>query len=178
MLSWLIASALIAILALGAWYFKYRHRYIGFGWVLDHYKEDGSTRIVSHLLKSPAGREKIPLGSQLLKWNEVNFEKLTREEFQKRLEKLQPLRIGEEAVSRIRYPENAITKHLDNDTFVVRMRAEIIQGPIPVHRDYSFFPLQDDEWRYKRGMAVCKRTGQWFPTVRLSEEALDRTIRK
>lgn len=144
---------------------KYIHSHIGIGCILRH--KDGSVYIEARLLKGPAGRAEIPNGCKILSWNEFPMQFQTREEFFEAWERIRPQQVGESV---------SIWYEWQGQKHYACVTAERIYTTIPTYAPPLPYP-QDDEWRIKRTLRECKKTGQWVMGHRLSETALDEILR-
>ena len=163
---WWLAILLVVIAVI--WYigYKFFNRYIGCGMHIEHFK-DGTVRISARLIDSPAGRAGIANGAELLEYNGFATQGLGKEVFQERMDELKPREVGDEVRCRVRQ---------DGEEKTVVMAAEMIEGPIPDWSGHGFIPF-DEQGDWHQGMAVCRRTGQWIPTARLSDSAIRRIFR-
>lgn len=153
------------------WTWKLSRRYVGIGAVFGYYNSDGKALkgvfVLSRLLDSPAHRADIRKWDQLLEYNGTPMRFDTQgaltEFFKKELGALQ---VGDRVRCKIKR---------DGKTFDVVAEAAIIQGSIPVHLPQALpSPGDDDYGDYHHGVTVCERTGEWVPTMRLSDGKLMR----
>ncbi len=159
-------ACLLIFVAVGWLVLRWSQGYIGYGMMLDYSARTKSVYVASRLLKSPAGRAHVRIFSKLIIYNDVPMFFDTKEEFLAAWKKLKPHQVGD--VARCQFD-------IGDNVHNVTMAAEMIYGSIPVYGPP--LPPQDDEWRFKRGLVVCKRTGQLVPIVRMSNAVFDRIFR-
>ncbi len=163
----MVGVCLLAALLLARLGYRKYHRHVGIGVVFDHYP-NRKVILVSRLLESPAARAGLSKGDRLISYNGQSMEDLFYSEFNRAFEAVAPKKAGDIVRCVIARGETQLG---------FEMRAETIQGPIPIHP----FPsaVSDDERPYiKEGLAVCRRTGEWIQTRRLSDYALDKIFNR
>lgn len=162
---------LVIFLLAGWWKWKRSRQYVGIGAVFGYYNSKGKALngvfVLSRLLDSPAHRADIRKWDQLLEYNgtpmRFNTQGALTEFFKKELKTLQ---VGDRVRCKIKR---------DGKIFDVVAEAATIQGSIPVHLPQVFPSLYDEDYGdYHYGLAVCERTGEWVPTMRLSDGKLMR----
>lgn len=159
---WLLVLAGIVALGFGILWFntKPEKPYIGYGWKLGW--RDGHVYVLSRLLKSPAGRAGVRIGSRVRTYagHEMNFESaIAFREFMENLVRPEP---GASATFCLSVGDTEET---------ITMVAEKIFPPIPY---YPPLPPLDPSRRHlvNEGMFYCTLTGQIVPTRSVSYEAL------
>ena len=170
----LTAFVFLAVFALAVrWVWKLSRRYVGVGAVFGYYDSTGKALkgvyVLSRLLDSPAHRADIRKWDQLLEYNGTPMRFTTQGELSEFFKKeLKSLQVGDRVRCKIKR---------DGKIFDVVAEAATIQGSIPVHLPQAFpSPHDADYGDYHYGLAVCERTGEWVPTMRLSDGAISRFL--
>lgn len=171
-LNWVVLAPLllVAVVIVAVGFYRRWRRYVGFGFMLGYYDEGRiveGVRVLSRLIESPAGRAGIQ------KWDRivgVNDEVLS-------IKKPGELTAFWGKFSRTLKAGDRVKFNIQRgfDTFEVELVAEVIQGPIPVHLPRARPSPDDVDYHdYHYGMAVCTRTGEWVPTMGLSDSVIKR----
>ena len=153
------------------WVWKFSKRYVGIGTVFGYYNSEGKALngvfVLSRLLDSPAHKAGLQKWDQLLEYNGTPMQFDTQgalTEFFKK--ELRTSRVGDRVRCKIKR---------NKKVFDIVAEAAVIQGSIPVHLPQVFSSPHDDDYGdYHYGLVVCERTGEWVPTMRLSDGKLMR----
>jgi hypothetical protein len=144
---------------------RYYKSYIGYGWVLEYDKKSGFGRVLSRLVKGPAGKAGVYHGDLLLSLDGRPLSFASGKDmvaFWKR--ELASLKMGDKKKFVLRRGE---------ETFARTLEVELILGSIPVYEPLA--ELTDEDRTYiKEGIAYDTRVGQWFQTRRMSDAAFNR----
>jgi hypothetical protein len=160
-----IALLIIATLALGYGSWRWSRSHVGFGILFIHFK-DGRVLVEARLLDSPAHRAGLYRYEELLAYKGRPVTGLPKEEWKRVMEEVGVKQVGEKA--RLTFKR---TRDGQDEVFDVEMVAERIWKQIPDWGPPTFVPESErDIWH--QGMVICKRTGYWIPTCRLTEQAL------
>lgn len=143
---------------------KWEERYIGFGWVLGY--NGDSVTVDTLLLNSPAYKGGVRHGDVIRYYNDSELAGCSVKE-KHHLTRSNDLTFGD--IIKVDIERNG--ERLP--AFI--LAAEVIQGPIPVYDTPVKFN-GDDDWRVEHGIGYCRRTGVFYATERLSEEALSRIL--
>lgn len=158
-----------AILALSAW-ITWGRRYVGMGFVLGYYGEGKAlprgVYVLSRLIGSPAHKAGLQKFDEVLAYDGRSMATLGAGELESFITRTHKrLRSGSKIPCRIRRGE---------ETYDVTLEAAVITGSIPVHLPQARpHPDDPDYHDYHYGLAYCQRTGEFVPTMKLSDRRLN-----
>lgn len=149
------ATVLVFSSAFVGW--RYYKSYIGYGWVLQYERDSGFGRVLSRLVKGPAGKAGVVHGDLVLSCNMTPLSFATPEDMVSHWkQEVAKLKIGDKNTFRVKR---------GGEVLELELEAGLILGSIPV---YGRLPALSDEDRehVKEGLLYDMKVGQWVVTRR------------
>ncbi len=162
----------VVALAAVAWY--RRRSYVGMGWWIGYHGDNPElphgVYVLSRLLHSPAHKAGVKKFDELVEYDGCPMDDFIEPGAMERFFKahLADLRLGDKVVCTLRRGGEELT---------VTLEAALIRGKVPLHLPQARpHPDDHDYHDYHYGMAHCTRTGEWVPTMSVSDARVNKLL--
>lgn len=180
---WVLIALTAILVSLLVWWqiYRYRNRYVGAGWVLSYNRKEKHVVARSRLLGSPAHKAGIHNWDIITELNGKRLQFNSEQEIKAFFEDVLNNRpvVGDRIFGKV-LRGRLIKENGEERTTLVEepfeMKAEVIQGPIPIRATWADVARYQGDCRVHIGMAYCTKTDQLFPTMGLTDQAIKEII--